>query len=184
MGRNKADIPIQGRTLLARQIDMALESGAAEVLVSLGPNSSPFETLPENLRIVRDRFTGSGPLAGIEACLEAARHEWVVVLAVDLPTMTPEYLRALLDQAVPNRGVLAAHQGRFEPLASLYTKSCVTLARQQLDAGVFPVQRFAARCIESSLAMRWAVPPQLEACLVNWNRPSDWTPPDAEARQG
>lgn len=184
MGRNKAGIPIQGRTLLARQIDLALENGAAEVLVSLGPDSPSPEPLPETLRIVRDRFTGSGPLAGIEACLEAARNEWVLVLAVDLPTLTADYLRALLDQAVPNRGVLAVHQGRFEPLASLYTKSCATLARQQLDAGIFPVHRFAARCVETSRALPWTVPPVLESCLVNWNTPSDWTPPGAEAQRG
>lgn len=180
MGRDKAGILIDGVSLLTRQIGLVRAVGADELLVSLRPGLNPVKPLPSQARIVRDRHPDSGPLSGVEACLEASQNDLVLMLAVDLPAMTPEYLRALLAMARTGQGVIAELGNQFEPLASLYPKASLAVARQHLDANRLSLQSLAARCLEENLAVRWEVPPHLANCLVNWNVPSDWTPPRSE----
>lgn len=46
--------------------------------------------------LIADRLPGGGPLAGLEAGLGAARHEWLAVVACDLPFASPRLLGHML----------------------------------------------------------------------------------------
>lgn len=88
--------------------------------------------------VVYDERPGAGPLGGICAGLGAARHERVLVIACDLPLLSPAVLGALLaisitaeaDLTVPRRA-----DGTLEMLHAVYCRSVRSVARQRLSAG-------------------------------------------------
>src|ERR1041385_2459244 len=84
MGRDKARLIVQGKPLLLRQVELARELGAAEVLISgrAGGDYTGF-----NCPVLMDRFEDAGPLAGIESALTAMSTEMLLVLAVDMANM-------------------------------------------------------------------------------------------------
>jgi molybdopterin-guanine dinucleotide biosynthesis protein A len=93
-GTDKAALEHRGRTLLAHAL--AAVEGAAETVV-VGPDSPT----PRPVTFAREAPPGGGPLAGLTAGVAAleAEHEWVVVLAVDMPHVGPDTVARLLAAA-------------------------------------------------------------------------------------
>ncbi|HZF01731.1 MAG TPA: molybdenum cofactor guanylyltransferase [Methylomirabilota bacterium] len=170
MGCDKAFLKIGGQTLLARQIQLAREAGAAEIFISgcPGTNYSAFER-----RVLLDKFPDAGPLTGIESALDAATTSSLLVLAIDLPEMTAEFLQRLAGGCSETCGVIPKLSGHIEPLVAIYPKSTHALAMAQLENGCFAVKDFAGQCVRSGLA-RFVEPPASEAIyFANWNLPAD-----------
>ena len=82
-----------------------------------------------------DREAERGPLAGIEAALEAARHDLVLVFACDMPLLRPALVRLLVRVADGVDVVIPVVNGREEPLAAAYRVSCLESVRDALAAG-------------------------------------------------
>jgi molybdopterin-guanine dinucleotide biosynthesis protein A len=172
MGRDKAFLEIGGQTLLARQIKLARETGAAEILIS-GRADADYSSL--NCRVLQDNFPDAGPLAGIERALDAAQSPLLLVLAVDFPGMNAELLRRFVARCPENIGAIPRINGSIEPLAAIYPKSAHKLAAAQIAIGRFAVKDFAGLCVQSG----WVRLVELEASasrhFVNWNSPADWS---------
>jgi molybdopterin-guanine dinucleotide biosynthesis protein A len=173
MGRDKAWLEICGQTLLARQIKLARESGAGEVLISGRPeiNYSEF-----GCRVLLDRFVGAGPLAGIERALEAATSPLLLVLAVDLPAMGTVFLRRLAAASTEHFGAIPRLAGRLEPLAAFYPKTSWLLAETQLWAEHNAAETFARHCVQSGLAQWIELSAAESRFFANWNSPADFSP--------
>ena len=76
MGRDKARLRLNGRTLLAQVRDAA-------------------QTLGCPVRVIRrDLVTRCGPLGGVFTALKTSRAEAVLFLACDMPFVSPELLRS------------------------------------------------------------------------------------------
>src|ERR1700728_3371496 len=82
MGANKALIEI-GHQPLARRV--AAEIGKLCGRVALVGDPGLYDGL--GLPVIPDRFTGQGPLAGIEAALGNTTVEWNLVVACDMPAL-------------------------------------------------------------------------------------------------
>ena len=79
------------------------------------------------LPVIADPVEGFGPLAGLAAALEHSAAEWNLVVACDLPHLTPEFLRFLLRAAeAAGTDVLLPldREGRAEPLCAVYAGRC------------------------------------------------------------
>ncbi|TDC09065.1 molybdenum cofactor guanylyltransferase [Streptomyces sp. 8K308] len=113
-GADKPAVRVGGRTLLDRVVDAC---GAAERVVVVGPRR------PSRARVVwtREEPPGGGPLAALWAGLREARAPLVLVLAADLPFLTPAGLARLLD-VPPDADVVLPRdaQGHDQPLAAVY----------------------------------------------------------------
>lgn len=101
-GSPKALATLDGETLADRA--WRLLGRVCEEQLAVGDASGlPFDTLP-------DAIVGGGPLAGIVAGLRSAAHDVAVVIPVDMPLLTPDALRALVDTcrdvAMPQTGPL------------------------------------------------------------------------------
>jgi len=134
MGRDKAELELLcGTTFLAHAI-ATLRPVVDEVLLATGPTPRYVEFgLPVVLDVERDL----GPLAGLEAALRAARHERVVVLAVDMPAIDSHVLATLAERAEQNdldALVLASASGP-EPLCGVYHTRLAVCIRSALAAG-------------------------------------------------
>ncbi len=129
MGREKASLELGGvelATRLARLLDDLVE----ELLLVGGepPASAPG-------RRVEDPVGPACALRGLVGALEASRAEQVLVLATDLPLVTPELLLALVASPEADAVVPCPAEGP-QPLCALYRREPVLrVARARLDAG-------------------------------------------------
>ena len=87
MGRPKALIEIDGRTLLDRAVG-ALTAAAIDPVIVVGGDQAAIEAAGH--RFVPDEYPGEGPLGGIISALGAVDTDLVVVLACDLLAASPD----------------------------------------------------------------------------------------------
>jgi molybdopterin-guanine dinucleotide biosynthesis protein A len=132
MGRPKAWLKV-GDTILLRWVIDRLASDFAEVITAFAEPEQLEEPIP--YRVVFDRRRSAGPLAGIEAGIEAALHDPVFVIACDMPFVTRDVAQMavtaarMCDAAVPRVG------GRPEPVCAAYRKSALPHISLSLDSG-------------------------------------------------
>jgi molybdopterin-guanine dinucleotide biosynthesis protein A len=127
MGRSKADLPVAGTTLLAWLVER-WRPGFTETLVC-GASAPP------GARTVADRRSDAGPLAGIEAGLEAMRGDVALVLACDMPRVTVRLLRLLVERSISRDAAAPRIAGRAQPTCAAYRRSALPKIRAYLDRG-------------------------------------------------
>lgn len=121
MGEDKAGLPWEGGTLLDHAV-ARLRALTPDVRILCGPSPRYAET---GLPLVLDARPNLGPLAGLAAALEAiADGDSALLLAVDLPLVTVELLRRLIDASPGWDAVVPRSRGGREPLCGLYRRSC------------------------------------------------------------
>jgi molybdopterin-guanine dinucleotide biosynthesis protein A len=163
MGTNKALIGIHGQPLFRR---VAGEIGKICGTVSLVGDPTTYGGL--GLRVIPDRFPGLGPLAGIEAALNATNVEWNLLIACDMPSLEGSTLEGLFvgaegdDGAVPSYG-----DGRIEQLSAVFRVRCHAAIPAALEEGVLKVGEALAR-----LKLRH-VPVSNPNSFANLNTPED-----------
>lgn len=136
MQRDKAALQYHGRTQLEWAYDL-ISPLCVTTFVSVRPDQRDEPTRAKFPQIV-DRQPGAGPLAGIAAALsEHPKAAWLVV-ACDLPFLTAETLRTLIDARDPQRIATAfrsGHDGLPEPLCAIWEPAARAIALSQLAAG-------------------------------------------------
>jgi molybdopterin-guanine dinucleotide biosynthesis protein A len=171
MDREKAFLELEGRTLLARALELAA-SVAGEVCI-IGPREkfSPFG------RVVEDIYPGRGPLGGIHAALSSSRTELNLILAVDTPFLRPEFLQYLVAQARAGGALVTLPRagGGWQPLCAVYGRAFLPLAQEALAAGrnkIDPLFAVASvRALEEGELKRLAFDPGM---FDNLNTPEEW----------
>ncbi len=141
MGTDKRALLVDGVPMLRRTI-LAVTSVADEVIVATRSDDPPDAGLFDGLlvRSACDRFVDAGPLAGVEAALDVASHELVLVVAADMPWVETSVLGVLVETAVSLPDVaavaLATERGP-EPLLAVYRATPARVAaRNLLESGV------------------------------------------------
>jgi len=171
MGRDKALLTLpNGRTLLEQAVATLRETGASEILVSVGRGE--IYGLP-GAREILDVQDGCGPIGGLQAALAEARQALCVVLAVDLPAMTSVYLGRFLAEADLSCGIVPLSDGSAEPLAAVYPRAALAEVERAMKAQDYSLQRLVRRLEELRL-VRFRVLGEAERVLfANWNSPED-----------
>lgn len=174
MGRDKAVLDIGGLPLL-RHVVARLRTVVQDVTV-VGPQT--LEALNVPARIVPDEIPGHGPVAGLVTGLRAVASEWAVVVACDMPLLSPALLDRMCERARTDReaDVIVVETTRgIEPLHAVYRRTALPIAAGYLDSG----QR-SMRGLLAALR-REVVPRELVATLdphgrscFNANTPDDW----------
>jgi molybdopterin-guanine dinucleotide biosynthesis protein A len=136
MGTDKAFVALDGRTLLARALELARSVTGDVRIVGDSEKFSPFAP------VVEDVFPGCGPLGGIHAALRVSKKELNVVLAVDVPFASMALLQFLITRA---RGVSSAMAtiprtgGGWQPLCAVYRRGFADAAETALQAGRYKI---------------------------------------------
>jgi molybdopterin-guanine dinucleotide biosynthesis protein A len=116
----------------------------------------------------------AGPLAGIVAALEQCANPLLLVLAVDMPAMSADYLRKLITQSGAARGVVPWRRaGRPEPLCAVYPRAVLAEARALLQGGHYAVTGLASAAGALGLIRPLVIVPEEEPLFANWNAPGD-----------
>lgn len=152
-GQDKGLLDFQGRPLVAWVIE-ALAPQVDEIIIVANRNLSAYQAFGH--RVVSDlRPDFAGPLAGFEAALQAARHDWVLTCPTDAPFLPPDYARQMYAQA---GAAVAEIAGFWQPVYSLLPRSSLPALSDALDQGERKTQRWL-----SSLAPR----------LINFDHQAD-----------
>src|SRR5205085_11693073 len=84
---------------------------------------------PVETDFVADAEPSRGPLSGIAAALSHAQSDHVLILAIDMPFITAEYLEILMREIRAGCGVVPMIGDRAEPLAAIYSPACASELR-------------------------------------------------------
>lgn len=171
MGQDKALLIVEGVTLLARQIALARALGPERIWLS-GRGASEADGL--GALGLPDESPDQGPLEGVATVLGATRAPHVLVVAVDMPTLTADFLRrCLLERRSDGVGVVPRARGRWEPAAAVYPRELAGAARTAVAQGRRSLHEF----VETGLAARRLVAVDVgggdERVFTNWNSPED-----------
>lgn len=170
MGRDKAVLRVKGRRL----VDLVCARLAPlfpEILVAVGRRRL---TPPPGARVVRDRFPGRGPVAGIHAALRAARHEAVFIVACDMPRVSPRLAQLLWHRLAGARGAVPTGPRGPEPLCAFYRRDLAGPLARRLRRGALAARdlaRLPGVCRIAWRDVRRADPTGVS--FVNVNRPAD-----------
>jgi molybdopterin-guanine dinucleotide biosynthesis protein A len=135
MGSDKALLRLpDGESLLEHALAMAATVASEVKLV--GPRQKYVEIRWAG-EVVEDTFPGTGPLGGIHAGLTASSTDLNLVLAVDMPAVTSELLRFLVQTAQTHERLVTAFgaEGRWQPLCAVYRKGFARVAEDAITAG-------------------------------------------------
>ncbi len=132
MGVPKAALPYGRTTLLAHQAGR-LSAIFSEVFV-VAKEAPGFDA--GGARVVLDRVSDRAPIHGLVRALEEAPDR-LFVLAVDLPVMTSEVIRAIAERSLASRAaaVIPRADGRLQPLSAVWRRSVLPAAIARVGRG-------------------------------------------------
>lgn len=189
MGRDKALLPHpdSGQPLVLHQLTTLRAAGCTEILLSLRTDQifpTPLAN-PADLAAVPRLLDagGEGPIEPIATALARAVHPLLLVLAVDMPRITPALLRRLLALATtePARGVVPISADGAEPLCAVYPRT----AAPRFAAARAAERRALRPLVAEGLTEGWLrahpLADEERPAFANWNTPADLPPaPDAD----
>ena len=154
MGRDKAMLPIGGKTMLQHLIDKYSETlGPVAVSVNTA-GRFPFEGAAELV----DRYPDMGPLNGLISAFEDTDADKVFMTGTDLPFGDPALVLRLCElMGEADACVMRRGKKGFEPLFALYGRECGKRAERLLSEG-----RKSILGMLDSVNVRYVEPEELE----------------------
>lgn len=140
MGTAKAALPYGAGTLLEFQTDR-LAGVFEEVFAVL---KRPPDFAAGRSTVILDRESGQAPLFGLMRALEETTDR-IFVLGVDLPLMPLSLVReiARAGMETPAPALLPRADGRLQPLAAVWTRGILPLARARAQRGELSLHELA-----------------------------------------
>jgi len=175
MGLAKATLPFGPEVLLQRVVRLVRPVVDSIVVVAAPDQELP--PLPDEVRLVRDRAEGRGPLEGLAAGFTALRDSVDAAYATgcDVPFMVPALVKRLFE-LLQDHEIVVPTDGRFHhPLSAVYRTQVLERIESLLAEGrMRPFYLFEqSDTLEVSVDRVRDVDPEL-ATLENLNRPSDY----------
>ena len=170
MGQDKAGLEFEGVPLWKRQLATLRATSPAELFIS-GRMDGPYANT--GIETVPDEQSGLGPIGGIVAALRRMKTNHLLVLAIDLPAITPEFLLGLLAVSWAHRGVVPILDDRFEPLAAVYPRRSLAHAEDCLHGPNRSLRHFATHAVSADLVMGWVIDAEKRFLFRNLNSPGD-----------
>ena len=170
MGQDKATILFRGAPLWQHQLDLLRKLEPGEIFVSARTDPA---WRAMDVEFVPDAQRSRGPLSGIAATLARTTTDHLLVLGIDMPFMSADYLRELSERSRPGCGVVPMIGTRAEPLAAIYPRSADVDLRESLSGNDFSLQAVVRKIVASRKLAMVHVSSEQEALFKNLNEPRD-----------
>ena len=155
MGRDKANIRIDGATLLQRVCAAAQQAGLPVVVVG---RTTPDVLSDQTISWFPDEVPGQGPLRGLQTALRHAPHSNILLTACDLPqiaaadfTWLAQQAQLAFDPESENRGpenmplgLISVVHERPQPLFAVYRPECLPLVERLLAGAQYAMHTLLA----------------------------------------
>ncbi|GAV22683.1 molybdenum cofactor guanylyltransferase [Carboxydothermus pertinax] len=170
MGRNKALLPLESKTIIEHLITN-FQPIASELFIVANTSEYDFLGLP----VYNDRYPAQGPLAGIETALRVATNEKVFITACDLPLLPAGIPGHLAVNTGDFDVTVLAFKGKIEPLIGIYRKSIYPVVDQHLALKKNKIIEFYPQ-VKVKVINFEDLPANLqkEEYLLNVNTPADY----------
>ena len=177
MGRDKASLPFGEEQMLQRVARLVSQVIEPENIVCVAADGQQLPVLAREIRVVRDRFSGRGPLEGLAAGIAALKNSATTIYATscDVPLLRPAWIDRLFE-LLGDHDVVVPREGRFHhPLAAVYRSSVLPRIEELLVADQLRPVFLFDRCktCEVPVEALRDVDPQLQS-LLNCNLPEDY----------
>ncbi|QEE29491.1 molybdenum cofactor guanylyltransferase [Terriglobus albidus] len=135
MGRDKALLRINGRTLHALALDKL--AVCTTLLYTSGERVDPEE---RRSIVLKDPYS-CGPVGGIVTALEASEAEWMLFLPVDMPLVPEAWMRNLAQMTVTSNAIAIVTRTPEgpQPLVAAYRRSVLPELRCAVEVGQYKV---------------------------------------------
>jgi len=171
MGRDKAALLLNGRTLLQHAL-ATLREITSDVSILGSPQTYGDQGAP----VIADIIPDCGPLGGIHAALTQTRSDFNLIIAVDTPFLSADFLKFLSARAMASRAIVTTPEiaGYTQPLCAVYSRQFLPIAGQALKSGnykivpLFPAD--GTLKIQDSEMAQFAFTPEM---FDNLNTPED-----------
>ena len=167
MGCDKALLPFRGGRLVESVAGAVRLAAGSAVLVG---HPRLYEHL--GYPAIADLYPGAGPLGGILTALHHSSADWNLVAACDMPELSAEFLKLLIDATAgrPAADALVpiGPSGRPEPLCAVYHRRSRRALERALGRGVRSV-----RAALTGLRAALVSVPELKP-FQNVNTPEEW----------
>jgi molybdopterin-guanine dinucleotide biosynthesis protein A len=170
MGQDKALLQLNNETLLARNSRILLEAGCSQVFISGDIHGSR-----QQANAIDDIVDDFGPVGGILSVIRQladSEHQWLAIIAVDMPNLSPSQLQPLFnDLATTKNGRFFEHS--LFPMLIRITSDIADVISQQLatnDKKAKSVYRLIHNLALESLTIE-----QTQSVkFINVNTPEQW----------
>jgi len=135
MGTDKAFVELNGRTLLSRMLDLARSVAMDVRIVGDAAKFSRFAP------VVEDVFRGCGPLGGIHAALRSSQTDLNLIVAVDVPFLSTEFLEFLVTRSRASQAIVTTVRtcDGWQPLCAMYRREFANAAESALQVGGYRI---------------------------------------------
>ena len=141
MGKEKGEMLIHGIPMCQYPFRV-LQELCGEILVS----SCKTVSFPGKFFLVCDEIRGIGPLGGLFSCLKIATSELNLVLPWDMPGVTTQLMRLLLEKEKDyDLLVPALGENSPEPLCGIYRRSVVRTIEEMISDKEYAVHKLMGR---------------------------------------
>jgi len=158
-GRDKSGLLIGGVSIFDRQVKQLSQITDDILVVVAQPGRGK-----RGARLVCDRVANAGPLGGLDAALEFARDDEVVVVACDMPFVTAPLIRYLISVAPGFDAVVPRTGAGIHPLCAVYMRTCKPSIGRRLA-----VRQLSMTSLLDDLRVRVVTDEELQA----FGRPAD-----------
>jgi molybdenum cofactor guanylyltransferase len=140
LGQDKRFLILGGKSCLQRVLDVY--KVLFEEIVIVADEKDPFQSL--GVRVVEDMIPGKATLGGLYTGLHHAGSDRVFAVAVDMPSLSVEAIRIVLEQAGQADIVIPDLNGKLQPMHAVYSKACLPYLKELVDASRLKVQELCA----------------------------------------
>ncbi|QSR42614.1 molybdenum cofactor guanylyltransferase MobA [Aeromonas dhakensis] len=181
-GADKGWVELAGRPLIDHVLDR-LRPQVDEILINANRSQARYQALAPV--IGDDSPDYLGPLAGMQAGLAAARHDWVLFVPCDGPALPRDLMARFRAALTPQTELVVAHDGDWlQPVVALLHKSLLPSLCAALAGGERKIDIWFAR--HNMAVVSFADQPD---AFINLNSPGELAAyearlPDATTGQG
>ncbi|MBL0665323.1 molybdenum cofactor guanylyltransferase MobA [Aeromonas jandaei] len=142
-GEDKGWVELAGRPLIAHVLER-LRPQVDEILINANRSHDRYQALAPV--ISDDNRDYLGPLAGMQAGLAAARHDWVLFVPCDGPALPPDLMSRFRAALTPDTELVVAHDGDWlQPVVALLHTSLLPSLSATLAEGERKIDIWFAR---------------------------------------
>ena len=165
-GDDKGWVPLAGQPLVAQVLER-LRPQVDEVLINANRSEDRYRQLAPVIGDTQADF--QGPLAGMQAGLAAACHDWVLFVPCDGPALPRDLMARFRAALTPQTELVVAHDGEhLQPVVALLHRSLLPSLQRALAEGERKTGAWFAR-------HRMTVVPFADApdAFINLNSPAE-----------
>ena len=165
-GDDKGWVPLAGQPLVAHVLER-LRPQVDEVLINANRSEDRYRQLASVIGDEQADF--QGPLAGMQAGLAAACHDWVLFVPCDGPALPRDLMARFRAALTPQTELVVAHDGEhLQPVVALLHRSLLPSLQRALAEGERKTGAWFAR-------HRMTVVPFADApdAFINLNSPAE-----------